>query len=164
LDLLHPSTGVGGGFWSESWVEIPDELIERHYYGAQYILASCSRNPVSAGPLGQLGYDRHAGLAGDYHLTTITRRVLGIVFFQPPAACRRYDAPLLEYLEQGRRNAKEFLGVRGVYYEVGIGPRGFCSALFRPNEESPGAIRASELDHGHQFWDKKATRSTVRHP
>jgi hypothetical protein len=59
-------------------------------------------------------------------------------------------------MEQGKRNAEEFLGVRGVYYEVGIGPRGFCSALFHPNEENPDTIRAAGLDHGHQFWGQKS--------
>jgi hypothetical protein len=139
-------------------VEIPDKLIERHYYGAQYILASCSRNPgFPPGLLGNWVTTDTPAWAGDYHLNYNHQAPFwGLYSSNHLQLADSYDAPLLEYMEQGKRNAEEFLGVRGVYYEVGIGPRGFCSALFHPNEENPDTIRAAGLDHGHQFWGQKS--------
>lgn len=145
-------------FWSESSVEIGDALIERHYYGAQYLLASCSRN--SGFPPGLWGNwittDTPAW-AGDYHLNYNHQAPFwGLYSSNHPRLADGYDAPLLESIEAGRRNAKEFLGQRGVYLEVGVGPRGFCTALFRENEQNPGTRRAAELEKGHQFWGQKS--------
>jgi len=30
-------------FWSASYIEIPDKVVETFWYGSQYILASCNR-------------------------------------------------------------------------------------------------------------------------
>ena len=145
-------------FWSESWVEIHDELIERHYYGAQYILGSCSRNPgFPPGLWGNWITTDTPAWAGDYHLNYNHQAPFwGLYSSNHLQLADGYDAPLLEYIEKGKKNAKEFLGVRGIYYEVGIGPRGFCSSLFRDDEENPGTIRAAELEQGHQFWGQKS--------
>jgi len=145
-------------FWSESWVDIHDDLIERHYYGAQYILASCSRNPgFPPGLWGNWTTTDAPAWAGDYHLNYNHQAPFwGLYGSNHLRLADGYDAPLLEYLEPGKRNAKAFLGVRGIYYEVGIGPRGFCSSLFREDEENPGTIRAAELECGHQFWGQKS--------
>jgi len=145
-------------FWAESFIDIHDELIERHYYGSQYILACCCRNTgFPPGLWGNWVTTDTPAWAGDYHLNYNHQAPFWGLYssnhLQLADCC---DTPLLQYIEQGRRNAKEFLNIRGIYYEVGIGPRGFCSALFRQNEDKPGTIRASELDQGHQFWGQKS--------
>ena len=146
------------GFWGESSVEIGDELVERHYYGAQYILASCSRNPgFPPGLWGNWITTDTPAWAGDYHLNYNHQAPFwGLYSSNHLQLADSYDAPLLEYIEKGKHNAEEFLGVRGIYCEVGIGPRGFCSSLFRDDENDPGSIRAAELESGHQFWGQKS--------
>jgi len=145
-------------FWSESAVELHDDLIERHYYGAQYILAACSRNPgFPPGLWGNWITTDTPAWAGDYHLNYNHQAPFwGLYSSNHLRLADGYDAPLLDYIEPARRNAKEFLNQRGVYCEVGIGPRGFCSSLFRDDEENPGTIRASNLERGHQFWGQKS--------
>lgn len=145
-------------FWAESYVEIHDDLIERHYYGAQYLLACCCRNPdFPPGLWGNWITTDTPAWAGDYHLNyNYQAPFWGLYSSNHLRLAECYDAPLLHYIPAARRNAAQFLGVRGIYCEVGIGPHGFCSSLFRTNEQAPGTIRAAELDHGHQFWGQKS--------
>ncbi len=145
-------------FWAESFVDIHDELLERHYYGAQYLLACCCRNTdFPPGLWGNWITTDTPAWAGDYHLNyNYQAPFWGLYSSNHLSLADCYDAPLLQYIEMGKRNAKQLLGVDGVYYEVGIGPRGFCSALFQPFEKDSGMRRAAELERGHQFWGQKS--------
>jgi len=141
-------------FWSESFVEIGDELIEKYYYGAQYIMASCSRN--ASFPPGLYGIwtttDRPEW-NGDYHTNYNQEAAYwGLYSSNHIAISVPYDAPILDYLETGRQNARELLHCRGVYYEVGLGPKGFCSTMFAVGDDNPCA----KADQGHMFWGQKS--------
>lgn len=56
-----------------------------------------------------------------------------------------YDTPLLEYMANGRRYAEEYLGCRGLYYDVGIGPKGL-----------PTALCNTPYENGHMFLGQKS--------
>jgi alpha-L-fucosidase 2 len=145
-------------FWTESFVDIHDDVIERHYYGAQYLLACCCRNTgFPPGLWGNWITTDTPAWAGDYHLNYNHEAPFwGLYSSNHLQLADCYDTPLLQYIDAAKRNAEQLLGVRGIYCEVGIGPRGFCSSLFRPHESNPDTIRAAELDHGHQFWGQKS--------
>ena len=56
-------------FWSKSSIEIPDKVLEQHWYAAQYIMASCSRaGKVAPGLWGNWLTTDKPGWHGDFHL------------------------------------------------------------------------------------------------
>jgi len=120
-------------FWSESHIAIGDTLLEKYYYGSQYLLASCSRNKNF--PPGLCGNaitaDAVSAWQGDYHTN--------YNFQAPWWACyssnhieltEPYDQPILDYMAKAKVHARKELNCRGVYYPVGIGPKGFCSSMY----------------------------------
>ena len=113
-------------FWARSLVEIGDPVIEQRYYLSNYVMGSGSRNPdFPPGLFGIWVTDDDPRWAGDYHLN---------YNFQAPFyalySCNlleqadTFDAPVLAFMERGRTYAKEIMKIRGVYYPVGIGPKG----------------------------------------
>jgi hypothetical protein len=67
--------------------------------------------------------------AGDYHLNyNYQAPWWGAYSSNHIELTEPYDAPLKAFIPRGRRNAKKFLDCRGVYYEVGIGPKGLAVA------------------------------------
>ena len=131
------------GFWSRSFVRIGDPLIERYYYGSQYLMASCSRNPRFAPSL----YGNWITMDGpswqaDYHLNYNHEAPWWAVFSSNhPELAEPYDTPILEYLPTAKANAREFLEVPGVYYDVGIGPQGLETAFMPDGHSIPGEGR-----------------------
>lgn len=121
-------------FWNESQVVLNDPELEKYYYGSQYLLACCSRN--TAFPPGLWGtsltMDATAnGWAGDYHLNYNHQAPWwGVYSSNHIELAEPYDTPILDYMERGQAHAREFLSKKGVYYPVGIGPKGFCSSMF----------------------------------
>jgi len=113
-------------FWASSFVEIEDDLVEKHYYSAIYVMACCSRNPRF--PPGLYGnwitMDRLAW-SGDIHLNYNHQAPFwALLSSNRLELTDGYDAPLLDSLERFRRNAREFLDCRGAFADVAIGPKG----------------------------------------
>ena len=142
-------------FWSESYVEIGDELIEKYYYGSQYIMASCSRNKnFPPGLYGIWTTTDRPEWNGDYHMNyNHEASYWGLYSSDHIAVTEPYDAPILDYMETGRKNAREILNCRGVFYEVGLGPKGFCSTMF------DGWKADAKGEGGHMFWGQKSNAS-----
>jgi hypothetical protein len=113
-------------FWSKSFIDIGDPLIEKYYYGSNYLMASCSRNKAFApGIYGNWITADGPSWQGDYHLNYNHESPWCGVFSSNHAELADpYDTPILENLPNAKANAKEFLGKNGAYYDVGIGPRG----------------------------------------
>ena len=113
-------------FWAKSFVEIEDKILEKHYYAALYVMACCSRNP--AFPPGLYGnwitMDRLAW-SGDIHLNYNHQAPYwGLYSSNRLELTDSYDAPLLDHLDDFKRNARKFLNCRGAYADVAIGPKG----------------------------------------
>lgn len=127
-------------FWSKSFVEIGDPLIERFYYGSQYLMASCSRNlrfPPSL--FGNWITMDGPSWQADYHLNYNHEAPWWAVFSSNhPELADPYDTPLLEYMSTARANAQGLLKVRGVYYDVGVGPKALVTSLMPPGHSIPG--------------------------
>ena len=113
-------------FWAESYVELQDKLLEKHYYASHYVMACCSRNPKF--PPGLYGnwitLDRTAW-SGDIHLNYNHQAPFWALYSSNHVGLTEcYDAPLLEQLEGFQRDARTFLNKKGAYASVGIGPKG----------------------------------------
>lgn len=150
-------------FWNESQVKLGDPMLEKYYYGSHYLLACCSRN--TAFPPGLWGtsltMDATAnGWAGDYHLNyNHMAPWWGVYSSNHIGLAEPYDTPILEYMEKGRAHAKEFLNKKGVYYPVGIGPKGFCSSMFPlTSEDMMKQYNTPEtgIEGGYMFLGQKS--------
>ena len=130
-------------FWSKSFVDVGDPLLERYYYGSLYLMASCSRNPKFPPSLfGNWTTADGPSWQADYHLNYNHQAPWwGVFAANHPELAEPYDAPILDYLPTARTNAQELLKVRGVYYDVGVGPRGLETSFMPDGHGIPGEGR-----------------------
>lgn len=135
-------------FWSKSGVDIGDKLLEKYWYGSQYVLACCSRNvKFPPGLYGNFVTTDKPAWGSDYHLNyNYESAWWGIYSSNRVELSEPYDTPILEFMEEGRNNAKKYLDCRGVYYDVAIGPKGFNISR---NKRRP-------YDDGHTFHGQKS--------
>lgn len=127
-------------FWSKSYVEIGEPLIERYYYGSHYLMASCSRNRQFPPSLfGNWTTADAPSWQADYHLNYNHQGPWwGVFSSNHPELADPYDTPILEYLPIARDNARKYLNVRGAYYDVGVGPKGLETAFMPDGHGIPG--------------------------
>ena len=113
-------------FWSESYVEIGDPLIERFYYSSQYMIASASRaGKVAPGLYGNWVTTDHPSWNGDYTLNyNHETPVLALYASNHIAVSGSYEQPVLDLLSRAKQYARTIAGVRGVLYPGHIGPWG----------------------------------------
>lgn len=138
-------------FWAKSSVKIGDELLEKFWYGSHYIMACCSRNKqFPPGLFGNWITTDKPEWAGDYHLNyNYQAPWWGVYSSNHIELSEPYDTPLLEYMPNGRKYAEQYLGKNGIYYDVGIGPKGFSTAL--------STTEASlKYENGHLFLGQKS--------
>jgi alpha-L-fucosidase 2 len=137
-------------FWSKSFVEIGDPLIEKFYYGSNYLMASCSRNKQFPPSLfGNWITADGPSWQSDYHLNYNHQAPWwGVFSSNHPELADPYDTPILEYLPIARANARKYLKVRGAYYDVGVGPKGLEAALMPDGHSIPG--EGNRLFHGQK--------------
>ena len=123
-------------FWNESSVEIGDPVLEGYYYGSFYIMASCSRNKEFAPSLfGNWASGDIPALGGDYHMNYNHQGPWwGCYAANHIALTEPYDTPVLQFMERGKYMAEKYLGRKGVYYCVGIGPKGSCACWDNPHD------------------------------
>ena len=127
-------------FWSRSFVDIGEPLIEKFYHGSHYLLASCSRNPKFPPSLfGNWTTQDGPSWQADYHLNYNHQGPWwGVFSSNHVELADPYDAPILDYLPTARANAREFLHVNGAYYDVGVGPKGLETSFMPDGHGIPG--------------------------
>lgn len=137
-------------FWSKSAIEIGDELLEQFWYGSHYIMACCSRNKAfPPGLFGNWITTDSPAWAGDYHMNyNYQAPWWGTYSSNHIELTEPYDTPILQYVPIGQQYAAQYLGCRGVYYDVGIGPKGLPTALC----ETP-------YEDGHMFCGQRSNAS-----
>jgi hypothetical protein len=113
-------------FWSESYVEIGDPLIEKFYYSSQYVIASASRTgKVAPGLYTPWVTTDHAGWNGDYTLNyNFETPYLALYSSNHIAIADSYDAPVLDFIGRAKLYAGTMLNIRGAYFPAHIGPWG----------------------------------------
>lgn len=114
-------------FWGKSSLEIPDKEIERRWYAALYVMASCSREgKVAPGLWGNWITTDHPLWHGDYHLNYNFQAPYYIVYSSnhPELSLPFYQA-IWQSVPNGRAMAKRH-GWKGVHFPVSIGPWGLA--------------------------------------
>lgn len=147
-------------FWQRSGIQINDTMLEKYYTNSQYLFASSSREGKYApGIWGPFITKDSSAWGGDYHLNYNYQAPYWAAFSSNYIDLTdNYDQPLLDYMEKGRWHAKDLLNMRGIYFPVGIGPRGLCTTLWplTPDEmEARYGTRENTIDHGYKFLGQK---------
>jgi len=112
-------------YWKTSFIEIPDKVIEEHWYSTQYIMASCSRNgKIAPGLWGNWITSNHTAWHGDYHLNYNFQAPYYTSFSSNHAdvSLPYYDA-VNNMIPFGDTVAKQH-GWKGIFLPVSMGPWG----------------------------------------
>lgn len=147
-------------FWAKSSVKIGDPFIEQYYYASQYLFGATSRgNKFAPGIWGPFITKDSAAWGGDYHLNYNYQAPYWAAYSSNHIdETDNFDQPLLDYMEKGKQHARDLLGIRGIYYPVGIGPKGLVTTRWplTPDEmERRYASRENTLDGGYKFLGQK---------
>ncbi len=112
-------------FWKKSFIEIPDKVIEQHWYATQYIMASCSRGgKIAPGLWGNWITSNNTAWHGDYHLNYNFQAPYYSVYSSnhPELSLPYYDA-VNHMIPFGNTLAKQH-DWKGVFLPVSMGPWG----------------------------------------
>jgi len=109
-------------FYSKSFIEISDKILEKIWYGSQYLLACENRKgEYCPGIFGNwnavvmiMGTDMHTNY--NYQAVYYGSYISNHIDLTEP-----YDTCILDWMPKGRQAAIEN-GFKGVYYPVGLGP------------------------------------------
>ena len=147
-------------FWKQSHIDIGDSYFEKYYYQSQYLFACSSREGKFApGIWGPFVTRDEAAWGGDYHLNYNYQAPYWASFSSNHISLTdNFDQPLLDYMEAGRKHAQELLNCKGIYYPVGIGPKGLCTAMWplTPEEmQEKYSTRENTIDGGYKFLGQK---------
>lgn len=147
-------------FWKQSTVQIGDPFLEKYYYASQYLFGATSRgNKFAPGIWGPFITKDSAAWGGDYHLNYNYQAPYWAAYSSNHIdETDNFDKPLLDYMESGKRHAKDLLGIGGIYYPVGIGPMGLVTTRWplTPDEmEKRYASRENTIDGGYKFLGQK---------
>ena len=147
-------------FWKQSHIHIGDDYFEKYYYQSQYLFACSSRaGKFAPGIWGPFVTRDEAAWGGDYHLNYNYQAPYWASFSSNHIGLtENFDQPLLDYMEAGRKHAQELLGCKGIYYPVGIGPKGLCTAMWPLTPEEmleKYATRENTIDGGYKFLGQK---------
>jgi len=114
-------------FWSRSFIEMPDKVIEQHWYSSQYIMASCSRaGKIAPGLWGNWITHPAPQWHGDYHLNYNFQAPFFGVYAANHAdvSLPFYDA-MNAMIPLGQTISKAH-GWKGIHLPVSMGPWGMC--------------------------------------
>lgn len=161
-------------FWNTSGISIPSEPdVEKFWYASHYLMACCCKEGKFApGIFGNWITTNKPNWQGDYHLNyNYQAPWWGVFSSNKVALADPYDQPLMEYIPQARKNAREELGCRGIYSKVGIGPKGLETARMynqdgTENHEAPywgqksnsAYAAANMVMRFYSTWDKEYAR------
>lgn len=118
-------------FYEKSSFSSSDEQLELNWYASQYLLAVCAGNEkFPPGIYGNFITKEKMNWHGDYHLNyNYEAPFYAACSSNHPELTNCYPAPLEEFMEEGRKNAEKHLNCRGVYFPVGMAPKGLYSEL-----------------------------------
>jgi alpha-L-fucosidase 2 len=112
-------------FWQQSFIEIPDKEIERHWYAGLYVMASCSREgKVAPGLWGNWITTDRPAWHGDFHLNYNFQAPYYPVYSSNHA---ELSLPFYQAIWQSVPNGRAMAarhGWKGVHFPVSIGPWG----------------------------------------
>jgi alpha-L-fucosidase 2 len=147
-------------FWEHSNVRINDPFIEKYYYASQYLFGATSRGDKFApGIWGPFVTRDSSSWGGDYHLNYNYQAPYWAAYSSNYIdQTANFDQPLLDYMEKGKQHAKDLLQIKGIYYPVGIGPKGLVTTRWPLTPEEMlkrYATRENTIDGGYKFLGQK---------
>lgn len=122
-------------YWSKSYIDINDDVVEKQYYLSNYSMACFSRDtdfPPSI--FGTCITKERPYWSGDYHLNyNHMAPYYGLYSSNHIEQANPFNAPVLAMMERGKYYSKKITGIPdGILLPVGIGPLGMEST--RKNE------------------------------
>jgi alpha-L-fucosidase 2 len=147
-------------FWERSAIQVNDPVIEKYYYTSQYLFACASRgNKFAPGLWGPFITKDSTAWGGDYHLNYNYQAPYWAAYSSNYIdLTNNYDQPLLDYMKKGVLHARQLLQVKGIYYPVGIGPKGLCTTRWPLTPEdmlSRYGTTENTIDSGYKFLGQK---------
>lgn len=147
-------------YWSRSAVQIGDSLLEKYYYASQYLFACASRaGKFAPGIWGSFITRDSTAWGGDYHLNYNYQAPYWASYSSNHIDLTdNFDQPLLDYMDKGKQHAQTLLHVKGIYYPVGIGPKGLVTTRWplTPDEmQQRYGTRDNSIDSGYKFLGQK---------
>jgi alpha-L-fucosidase 2 len=147
-------------FWARSTIRIADTILEKYYFASQYLFACTTRgNKFAPGIWGPFITRDSTSWGGDYHLNYNYEAPFWAAYSSNYIdLIDNYDQPLLDYMKMGEFHARDLLHMKGIYYPVGIGPKGLCTTRWplTPDEmEKRYGSREDTIDHGYKFLGQK---------
>ena len=116
-------------FYKKSCFKTSDTFLEMNWYASQYMLAVCSlNNDFPPGLYGNFITKDHVNWKGDYHLNyNYQGSFYGACSSNHVELTDCYAAPILDFREKGKEFSQKLLGQKGVFYPIGIGPKGMVT-------------------------------------
>jgi len=138
-------------YWSRSFVQIPDQAVEKSWYGSLYLLGSVSRAGKYAPGLWGNWITGAMNWNGDYH----TNYNYEAPFYAALSTNHidqmgSYDAPVLAWIPRGQEKAAAN-GFQGVLYPVGLSPNGTTAVDELYNQKSDAVNLASDMVMEYEY-------------
>jgi hypothetical protein len=133
------------GYWSRSYVEIPDKAVEKSWYGSLYLLACASRPGKT--PPGLWGNWTTGDMLwnGDFHTNyNYEAPFYAALTTNHIPQMASYDQPVLDWQSAGQALAAQN-GFTGVLYPVGLSPKGTSADTNMYNQKSDAVNLASDM-------------------
>jgi alpha-L-fucosidase 2 len=144
-NLLSAHESWWQSYWSQSYVQIPNQAIEKSWYGSLYLLGSVSRSGKYAPGLWGNWIDGQMNWNGDYHTNyNYEAPFYAALSTNHIAQMGSYAQPILQYESNAETLASQN-GFQGVYYPVGIGPNGMTTDSSLHNQKSNALFLASDM-------------------
>lgn len=126
-------------FWSKSFVQVPDQLVESEWYASLYLLACCSAtNCPPPGLWGNFVSSTGMYWEGDYTLDYNVQATFWVAYAcNHPELADNYDQMLLDHISRGEATAQHY-GFQGIFLYTHLIP-------------TPGWS-----DDGYTFWSQKS--------
>jgi alpha-L-fucosidase 2 len=144
-NLLSAHESWWQSYWSQSYVQIPSQAIEKSWYGSLYLLGSVTRSGKYAPGLWGNWIDGQMNWNGDYHTNyNYEAPFYAALSTNHIAQMGSYAQPILQYESNAETLARQN-GYQGVYYPVGIGPNGMTTDSSLHNQKSNAVFLASDM-------------------
>jgi alpha-L-fucosidase 2 len=138
-------------YWSQSYVQIPDQAVEKSWFGSLYLLGSVSRAGQYAPGLWGNWILGNMNWNGDYHTNyNYEAAFYSALSTNHIAQMGSYATPILQWMQNGEALAAAN-GYQGVLYPVGISPNGTSAIDVTYNQKSDAVNLASDMVMEYEY-------------
>ena len=159
--LLSAHESWWQSYWSQSFVQIPNQAVEKSWYGSLYLLGSVTRSGKYAPGLWGNWVTGSMNWNGDYHTNyDYEAAFYSALSTNHIAQMGAYAQPVLQYEANAETLATQN-GFQGVLYPVGIGPNGMTTDSNLHNQKSNAAYLASDMVMEYEYTHSTTYASSV---